>query len=68
MKLKQTLIAAGILLTTAISCQRENYSWLKIGIDRAKHQLMLTASEIDGTGKLPRSIWVGSALSRANAE
>ena len=59
MKLKQTLIAAGILLTTAISCQRENYSWLKIGIDRAKHQLMLTASEIDGTGKLPRSIWVG---------
>ena len=59
MKLKQTLIAAGILLTTAISCQRENYSWLKIGIDRAKHQLMLTASELDGTGKLPRSIHVG---------
>jgi rhamnogalacturonyl hydrolase YesR len=47
------------LLIIATACGREDYSWVKTGIDRAQHQLMLTAEEIDGTGKLPRSIHVG---------
>lgn len=46
-------------LTIATACGSEDYSWVKTGIDRAQHQLMLTAEEIDGTGKLPRSIHVG---------
>ena len=44
---------------TATGCQKNEYSWIKTGIDRAQHQLMLTAEEIDGTDMLPRSIWVG---------
>ena len=52
------LIALAALL--AISCgQKEDYGWIKTGIERAQYQLMLTSSEIDGTGMLPRSIWVG---------
>ena len=53
---------ASLSLATLCACQQEdysNYSWVKTGIDRAKHQLMLTATELDGTGKLPRSIHVG---------
>ena len=37
----------------------EDYSWVKNSLDRASEQLLLTAEEIDGTGKLPRSIHVG---------
>ena len=59
MKLKQIIIATGICALTLSSCKTEDYDWIKTGIERAQHQLMLTASELDGTGKLPRSIWVG---------
>lgn len=59
MKLKQIIISAGILLTITISCQRDDYGWIRTGVERAQHQLMLTASEIEGTDMLPRSIWVG---------
>lgn len=59
MKLKQIIIATGICALTLSSCKTEDYDWIKTGIERAQHQLMLTAAEIDGTGKLPRSIWVG---------
>lgn len=40
-------------------CQKEDYGWIKTGIDRAQHQLMLTAAEIDGAGQLPRTVWSG---------
>ena len=56
------IIAAGIMTLSLGACcnsAKEDYTWVKNGIDRAKHQLMLTASEIGGTGKLPRSIHVG---------
>ena len=35
---------------------------VKTGIDRACSQLLLTAENIDGTGQMPRSIWVGYDL------
>ena len=59
MKLKQIMTLAGLTIATLCACQKEDYGWVKTGIDRAQHQLMLTASELDGTGKLPRSIHVG---------
>ena len=55
----RNIILAAVLALTAIGCQKDDYSWIKTGIERAQHQLMLTAGEIDGTEKLPRSIWVG---------
>ena len=59
MKIKQIMTLAGLTLATLCACQKEDYSWVKTGIDRAQHQLMLTAAELDGTGLLPRSIHVG---------
>ena len=59
MKLKQFIIATGICALALSFCKTEDYGWIKTGIERAQQQLMLTASELDGTGKLPRSIWVG---------
>ena len=59
MKFKQIMTLAGLTIATLCACQKEDYGWVKTGIDRAQHQLMLTASELDGIGKLPRSIHVG---------
>ena len=62
MNAKQIMTMASLSLAVLCACQQEDYSdysWVKTGIDRAKHQLMLTATELDGTGKLPRSIHVG---------
>ena len=47
------LIAIAALLSTCC-CQKEDYGWVKTGIDRAHHQLMMTAARIDGTDMLPR--------------
>ena len=58
MKIK-TLITVISIAALAAGCQKEDYGWIKTGVERARHQLMLTASELDGTGKLPRSIWSG---------
>ena len=55
----RNIILAAILAVTAVGCQKDDYSWIKTGIDRAQHQLMLTAEEINGKELLPRSIWVG---------
>ena len=59
MKFKQIMTLTGLTIATLCACQKEDYGWVKTGIDRAQHQLMLTASALDGTGKLPRSIHVG---------
>lgn len=62
MKLKAFIIA-GLTMLISSACgnnsETENHDWIKTGIDRARQQLMLTAGEIDRTGKIPRSIWVG---------
>ena len=55
----RNIILAAILAVAAVGCQKDDYSWIKTGIDRAQHQLMLTAEEINGKELLPRSIWVG---------
>ena len=58
---KQLFILATAAFAFA-SCQNastEDYSWIKNSLDRASHQVLLTAEEIDGTGLLPRSIHVG---------
>ena len=67
MKLRYLILAAS-LAVIATGCQKEDYSWIKTGIERAQHQLMLTASEIDGTGTLPRSIWVGYDFAKLNEQ
>ena len=67
MKLRNLIMAASLAII-ATGCQKEDYSWIKTGIERAQHQLMLTASEIDGTGTLPRSIWVGYDFAKLNEQ
>lgn len=60
MKKNIVLIASAILTLT--SCQpkpQTDYAWLKKGLDVASEQLKLTAEEVNGTGKLPRSIHRG---------
>lgn len=61
MKIRNIIIAIS-LTVLASGCCKDDYSWIKTGVERAQHQLMLTASEIDSTGMLPRSIWVGYDL------
>ena len=58
---KYIIIIASAMMFLA-GCQKEDYSWVKTGIDRASHQLLLTAERIDGTGQMPRSIWSGYDL------
>ena len=60
MKRYLRLIASAMMIMAG--CQKEDYSWIKTGIDRASHQLLLTAERIDGTGQMPRSIWSGYDL------
>ena len=58
----RNIIFAVLAAALSLGCQKEDYGWVKTGIDRAQHQLMLTAAEIDETGMMPRSIWVGYDL------
>lgn len=62
MRLKEIIITASAALLIATGCQKDEYGWIRDGIDRAHHQLMLTAREIEDTGMLPRSIWSGYDL------
>ena len=57
MKIRHIIFAISLIIATG--CNKEDYSWIKKGIDGAQYQLMLTAAEIDGTDQLPRSIHVG---------
>lgn len=60
MKKKLVLLALGAL--TLASCQtqpKEDYCWIKKGLDVASAQLTLTAEEISPTNMLPRSIHTG---------
>ena len=58
--LKLTLIAA-LLLAVSCTCRDENL-WLKNAIDTSVSQLLSQAGELEGTGEMPRSIWVGYDL------
>ena len=60
--MKKNLFILATAALAFVSCQTtttEDYSWVKNSLDRAADQLLMTAEEIDGTGKLPRSIRVG---------
>ena len=60
MKKKLVLFASvSIALASCQTTPKEDYSWIKKGLDVASAQLQLPAEEIDGTGKLPRSIRTG---------
>ena len=60
MKKKLVLFASvAIALASCQTTPKEDYNWIKKGLDVASAQLQLTAEEIDGTGKLPRSIRTG---------
>ena len=57
--LKRSFITA-IATVLALGCTpKEDYGWIKTGIETAQHQLMLTAAEIDGENLLPRTVWSG---------
>lgn len=60
--MKRNLIIMALAIIGMTGCQKEDYSWVKNGIDRASHQLLATAGKIKGTGELPRSIWSGYDL------
>ena len=58
---KKLVLFASVSITLA-SCQippKEDYSWIKKGLDVASAQLQLSAEEVSGTGMLPRSIRTG---------
>ena len=60
MKKKLTLLASvAIALASCQTAPQEDYSWIKKGLDVASAQLQLSAKEVAGTGKLPRSIRTG---------
>lgn len=61
MKIKRNIVflAAIALLWSCQQAPKEDYGWIKKGIDVASVQLKQTAREIDGIGALPRSIRTG---------
>lgn len=61
-KMKKKLILFASATLALASCQtapKEDYSWIKKGLDAASVQLQLTAEEINETRQLPRSIRIG---------
>jgi len=61
--MKKTAFALIFAALAIVSCnKKEDYSWIKTGIDTAHDQLLMTAGEVDGTGMLPRTIAVGYDL------
>lgn len=49
--------AAAIALASCQTQPKEDYSWIKNGLDVAQQQLTLAAHEAEGTGKLPRTTY-----------
>lgn len=59
---KNLFLFISLLAIVLVSCKtplKEDYSWIKKGIDAASAQLKFTTSEIADSAMLPRSIWVG---------
>ena len=58
--MKLVLFASvSIALASCQTTPKEDYSWIKKGLDVASAQLQLSAEEVSGTGMLPRSIRTG---------
>ena len=63
MKKKLVLFASvSIALASCQTTPKEDYSWIKKGLDVASAQLQLSAEEVSGTGMLPRSIRTGYGM------
>jgi len=58
-KLFPVLSLIAIALVSCNNTPKEDYSWIKKGIDVASAQLKITAEEIADSAKIPKSIWVG---------
>lgn len=59
---KNLILFVSFQVVIVLSCkppQKEDYCWIKKGIDVASAQLKHTAGEIADSAGLPRSIWVG---------
>ena len=60
--MKKKLILFTSVTIALASCQtapKEDYGWIKKGLDVASAQLQLSAEEVSGIGMLPRSIRTG---------
>jgi len=58
----QYLPFAAILIMSCTSTPKEDYSWVKKGIDVASVQLIQTAEEVADSGKIPRCVLSGYEL------
>lgn len=62
---KNLVLFTTLALAALSSCQtppKEDYGWVKKGIDVASAQLKLTAEDVKDSGKLPRSIHTGYTI------
>lgn len=63
--MKKNLVLFASAVLTLASCQttpKEDYSWIKKGLNVASTQLKLTAEDIKSSGLLPRSIRAGYTM------
>ena len=63
--MKRNLIAWAAASLVFAACQtqpKENYEWIKKGLDVAQSQLMMAAHEAEGTGMFPRTTYQGYDL------
>ena len=69
MKKKLVLFASvSIALASCQTTPKEDYSWIKKGLDVASAQLQLSAEEVSGTGcchapSVPAMTWISFAVS-----
>lgn len=56
--MKRGMMAAVAAVMTIVSCGKtDEYAWVRNAVSTAESQLLLTADEIKGSGRVPRSIW-----------
>ena len=63
--MKKKLVLFTLAVLALASCRqvpKEDYSWIKKGLNVASAQLQMTAGEIDTIGMLPRSIYTGYSM------
>ncbi len=56
--MKKTLLTLGAAALLMACSGRNETEWLKNAIDTSVDQLLLTAENLEGSGEMPRSLWV----------
>lgn len=56
--MKKTLLTLGAAALLMACSSRNETEWLKNAIDTSVDQLLLTAETLEGSGEMPRSLWV----------